>query len=202
MSDTRDEEYARRLDTLGRAGWKRHLDVQAPYRFNLRRQRLGRTLEVGCGVGRNLGGLPAGSLGVDHNATSVEIARARGFAALTSAEWAHSELNRAGAFDALLLAHVVEHMTFAEGVDLVRAHLPALRPGGRVFFICPQERGYRSDPTHVRFMSGPDLELLARRAGLVPEQWRRFPFPHLAGRFVTYNEFTLLAHKPGTGESP
>ena len=48
--------------------WKRILDVQAPYRWNLRRL-LGtrRTLDVGCGIGRNLVNLPVGSVGVSRH---------------------------------------------------------------------------------------------------------------------------------------
>ena len=63
--------------------WKRLLNVQAPYQWNLRRQHLGRTLDIGCGIGRNLPSLPPGSLGVDHNATSIATARARGLHAMT-----------------------------------------------------------------------------------------------------------------------
>ena len=46
--------YADRLQTLEQARWKQLLDVQAPYRWNIRRLGLGRTLDVGCGLGRNL----------------------------------------------------------------------------------------------------------------------------------------------------
>ena len=81
VRDTRDEEYADRLMTKETAAWKRVLNVQAPYRWNLRRHDLGRTLDIGCGIGRNLSSLPAGSLGVDHNETSIAMARARGASA-------------------------------------------------------------------------------------------------------------------------
>src|SRR5674476_1246283 len=54
---TAGPEYARRLQTLSGARWKRVLDVQMPYRANLRRLHLGRTLDVGCGTGRNLAAL-------------------------------------------------------------------------------------------------------------------------------------------------
>jgi len=74
-TDSRD--YADRLVALEHVWWKRLLNVQAPYQWNLRRRKLGRTLEIGCGVGRNLATLPPGSVGVDHNETSVEVARAR-----------------------------------------------------------------------------------------------------------------------------
>jgi SAM-dependent methyltransferase len=196
VDDTAGEDYARRLQTKQDVWWKRALDVQAPYRWNLQRQRLGRTLDVGCGIGRNLEHLEAGSVGVDHNATAVAVARDRGLEALTVAEWEASRLRTAEGFDSILVAHVIEHLTPHEGAALVREYLPYLRPGGRVFFICPQECGYASDPTHVRFTNGRDLEALARELGLRPEPWFSFPFPPWAGKLFTYNEFCLVAHKP------
>jgi SAM-dependent methyltransferase len=199
MSGTQDDQYADRLAGLSGASWKRIVDVQAPYRRNLRRQQLGRTLDIGCGIGRNLGTLGEGSVGVDHNAKCIEIARARGHVALTADEWESSPLNEPASFDALLLAHVVEHMPRQQARELLESYLPVLRPGGRVFFICPQERGYASDATHVEFTTGDDLAALARSVGLVPETPRSFPLPRWAGRFFTYNEFTLLAHKPQGG---
>lgn len=195
MRDTRDSSYARRLMRRESVWWKRLLDVQAPYRWNLRRQRLGRTLDVGCGLGRNLVSLPQGSLGVDHNAEAVTEARARGLAAMTVEEWQASAERREGGFDSLLLAHVIEHLSEDDGRDLVRDYLPSLRPGGQVFFVCPQERGYRTDPTHVRFTDGAALQRLSREVGLAPEPWFSFPFPRPVGRVFPYNEFCLRARK-------
>jgi SAM-dependent methyltransferase len=196
VRDTRDETYARRLQAKEGVWWKRLLNVQAPYQWNLRRQRLGRTLDIGCGIGRNLVSLAPGSVGVDHNATSVAEARRRGLEALTVAEWQQSPLRVEKSFDSLLLAHVVEHMDLAEAESLLRMYLPFLKSGGRVFFICPQERGYASDPTHVRFTDGEALSDLARTVGLTPGRWFSFPFPRRAGKVFTYNEFCLLATKP------
>ncbi len=143
--DTSGEDYARRLQTKQQVWWKKALNVQAPYRWNLRRQRLGRTLDVGCGIGRNLETLDPGSVGVDHNEHSVAVAREAGVSALTVAEWEQSPLRVPESFDGILLAHVIEHMTEADGLALLRDYLPYLRPGGKVFFVCPQERGYASD---------------------------------------------------------
>jgi SAM-dependent methyltransferase len=196
MRDTRGEDYARRLQAKEQVLWKRVLNVQAPYQRNIRRQGLGRTLEVGCGIGRNLATLAAGSVGVDHNAASIEIARSRGMVALTTAEWAESDLRVPESFDGILVAHVIEHMPAEEGEQVMRSYLPYLRPGGKVFFICPQERGYASDPTHVRWTTGQDLEDLSRALGLQPEPWRSFPFPRWAGKPFVYNEFHVLATKP------
>ena len=80
---TAGAEYAERLRSLSTARWKRWLDVQAPYRAHLRRLHLGRTLDVGCGTGRNLRALDPGSVGVDHNPFSVALARQAGFTAYT-----------------------------------------------------------------------------------------------------------------------
>lgn len=197
MRDTRGEDYARRLQTREGAWWKRALDVQRPYRWNLRRYDLGRTLDVGCGLGRNLVSLSTDSVGVDHNEHSVAVARRRGFTAYTTTEWNTASENRPAAFDSMLLAHVIEHLDPDDGEAVVRTYLTNVRPGGQVLFICPQERGYASDPTHIRWTTDEDLADLARTVGLEVQVARSFPFPRAAGRAFTYNEFNLLARLPG-----
>lgn len=193
---TSGEDYARRQLAAQQVWWKKALRVQAPYQWNLRRQHLGRTLDVGCGIGRNLETLGPGSVGVDHNAAAVREATARGLTALTVEEWDRSALRRPESFDGILLAHVIEHLGADEGRALVRTYLPYLRPGGKVFFICPQERGYASDPTHVHFATGDHLVELSRQVGLEPGPWSSFPFPRWAGKAFVYNEFCVLARKP------
>lgn len=168
--DTEDEAYTSRLTQRGGAWWKRFLNVQAPYQWNLRRLGLGVTLDVGCGVGRNLVSLPAGSVGVDHNARSVQVARERGFTAATTAEFHAGALARPEGFDALLFAHVLEHVAADAAAGLVEEYLPYLRPQGKVLFICPQERGYKSDPTHVAWTTDVDLRRVAERLTLEVER--------------------------------
>jgi SAM-dependent methyltransferase len=185
--------YAEALRAKQQKWWKRLLPVQAPYHWNLRRQELGRTLDVGCGIGRNLAALPEGSVGVDHNADSVAIARATGRTAMTPHDFHLSELAEPGAFDALLVAHVVEHMDVESARGLLREYLPYVRSGGKVFVLCPQERGFASDPTHVQYFDADDLVALARSVDLEPEQPFSFPFPRWAGRAFIYNETCLVA---------
>jgi 2-polyprenyl-3-methyl-5-hydroxy-6-metoxy-1,4-benzoquinol methylase len=193
---TESDEYATRLITKQQVWWKRLLKVQAVYQWNLRRRDLGRTLDVGCGLGRNLASLGEGSVGVDHNPASVAYARDQGLTAYTVEEFLASDRARPESFDSLLFAHVVEHMPPEAGLQILRDYLPYLRPGGRVLFICPQERGYASDATHVRWTTGEDLVQLARDVGLQPGRWRSFPLPRVAGKIFTYNEFVLEATKP------
>lgn len=195
-SGTDGAEYAARLIAKQDLWWKKLLRVQAPYQWNLRRQDLGRTIDLGCGIGRNLMTLAPGSVGVDHNPASVAVARANGAVAMTPAEFSRSDLARPGSFDGMLLAHVIEHMEIEPAQTLLRQYLPYLRAGAKVFMVCPQERGFASDPTHVRFTTGEDLAALARSVGLVPDEPYSFPFPRWAGRPFIYNEFCLLSRVP------
>jgi len=193
--DTRSAEYARYLGE--QRGWKRWLDVQAPYRWNLRRLGLGFTLDVGCGTGRNLAHLGGHGVGVDHNAHAVAAARARGLEAYTPAEFAASVHARPGRFEALLAAHVLEHLPLEEASALLGAHLGFLRAGGRVVLITPQEAGFASDATHVAFVGFAELEGLLEEHGLVRERRYSFPLPRLLGRLFRHNEFVVVARKPG-----
>ena len=189
---TRGSDYTDRLQTLESARWKQALDVQAPYRWNIRRLDLGRTLELGCGIGRVLSFLDDG-VGVDHNADSIAVARERGFTAWTTEEWATCPDAVESSFDSLVLAHVLEHVDEPTGDEILREYLPYLRPSARLVLICPQERGYTTDATHVRFVDGAALEATARRLGFTPTKSSSFPFPRLAGRVFPYNEFMVIA---------
>jgi len=65
-SPTESKDYAKHLRRRADVWWKTILPVQAPYRWHIRHLRLGRTLDVGCGYGRNLEVLASGSIGVSH----------------------------------------------------------------------------------------------------------------------------------------
>jgi SAM-dependent methyltransferase len=193
--DTRSSGYANRLQGFDR-GWRRLLDVQRPYRWNIRRLGLGFTLDVGCGVGRNLlhlGGRGAG-VGIDHSAPTVELARARGLDVFTPEQFSASEFARPGRFDSLLLAHVIEHMHFDQACALIKAHLQYVRPGGKVVLLVPQEAGFRSDKTHVEYFRAQDLARVADDCGLLPQRTFSFPFPAIVGKAFPYNETIMLAN--------
>ena len=189
-------DYTRRLQRLSGAWWKRLLDAQAPYRWNMRRLGLGRTLDVGCGIGRNLAHLGGDGVGVDHNPTSIAAARRRGLEAYTVDEFFRSEWARPGAFDGLLAAHLLEHMPESDALEILSSYLPFVRAGGRIVFITPQQRGYASDSTHVRFVGFEEAGELAAKLGLTVDRTYSFPFPRLAGRIFTHNEFITVTRKP------
>ncbi|WP_329010998.1 methyltransferase domain-containing protein [Micromonospora rifamycinica] len=193
---TEGEDYTQRLQRLGGARWKQVLDVQAPYRWNLQRLGLGRTLDVGCGLGRNLANLGEGAVGVDHNPTSVAHARAAGLEAYTIEEFHQSPHARPGAFDALLAAHLLEHLPAEAALEVISGYLPFLRSGGTAVFITPQERGYASDETHVRFVGFDEAAEAARDLGMTVVKQYSFPFPRSMGKVFTYNEFVTVARLP------
>lgn len=192
---TEGDDYTDRLITLERAGFKRFLPTQAPYRWNLKRLRLGRVLDVGCGIGRNLVHCQANSVGVDHNPHSVAVATSRGLTAYTSEDFFRSK-DTIGVFDSLLCAHVLEHLDQKTAAELLESYVPFVRNGGSVVLITPQEAGFRTDGTHVRWV---DFEGLRKSAGAVQLDVRRtysFPFPRKVGRVFPYNEFVMVASVP------
>jgi 2-polyprenyl-3-methyl-5-hydroxy-6-metoxy-1,4-benzoquinol methylase len=190
---TADADYTERLVRLSSPLWKRVLPVQAPYRWNIRRLHLGRTLDVGCGVGRNLAFLDRTSVGVDHNVHSVEVARSKGLIAYSADAFLTSPDAVSGSFDTILLAHVVEHMVRETALTIIEGYRQYVKDGGRLVLITPQEAGFRSDSTHVRFVDFEGLRDVADATGFKVDRAYSFPFPRFAGRTFTYNEFVMVA---------
>lgn len=192
---TQEARYTDRLIREQTIWWKRLLDVQAPYRWNVRRLQPGFTLDVGCGIGRNLGHLRGQGVGIDHNPLSVGQARARGFSAFTPEEFWKSPFNLARHFDSLLLAHVAEHMHQHEVVEVLKMYLGLLKPAAQLIMITPQEAGYRSDATHVEFMDFAKLRSIASALGFTTLKEYSFPFPRPVGRLFRYNEFISVSRR-------
>ena len=191
------DDYAARLASLQQARWKQVLDVQRPYRWNLGRLCEGEVLDVGCGIGRNLRNLAGRSVGVDTNPAAVAIAAEQGLASFTLDEWPDSAYAQPGRFGTLLLSHVLEHLTFEDAHELIASYLPYVRPGGVVVIECPQEVGFASDATHVRWVDPAEMRRQCTALGLTVEREFSFPFPRPVGRVFVYNQFETVARLPG-----
>jgi SAM-dependent methyltransferase len=200
-----EQDYAARLEGETNRGLKRLLDVQRPYRWNIRRLDPGRTLDVGCGVGRHLVHLPAGSAGVDFNEDAIARARTRGCDAYTAEEFLSEPR---GPFESILLSHILEHLTLEEAQGALDTYLPYLEIGGRVIVICPQEKGFLDPPGqrpaeeakgegHVTFFDSDAIGSLLKAVGLKVENAYSFPFPRPIGRIFRHNETVVIARHPG-----
>lgn len=196
LESTDGQDYTDRLKRLEGPLWKRVLDVQAPYRWNVRRLFGDReVLDVGCGIGRNLAHLAPHGVGVDHNEHSVRLCRERGLVAFTTEEFAGTEYATPGRFGGLLAAHLVEHMPREQAVDILKGYDKYLAPGARIVLICPQEKGYTTDSTHVAFTDFDGLADVAGQLGWAVDRRISFPLPRAAGKVFPYNEFVLVAAK-------
>jgi 2-polyprenyl-3-methyl-5-hydroxy-6-metoxy-1,4-benzoquinol methylase len=192
---TRSVAYARRLEHDGGKWWKRWLDVQAPYRRNLRRLEPGFVLDIGCGLGRNLAHLEGNGVGIDHNRACLDIARARGLTVYSPEEFAASPDARFERYDSLLASHVLEHLPAADAADLLATYLPYVKPTGRVIVITPQEAGQRSDSTHVTYFEPTLTRSVLAGLGWRVRREQSFPFPRVAGRVFRHNEFVVVAER-------
>ncbi|OLR93148.1 methyltransferase type 11 [Actinokineospora bangkokensis] len=194
---TDGQDYTDRLARLEGPRWKQVLDVQAPYRWNVRRLFGDReVLDVGCGIGRNLAHLAPRGVGVDHNEHSVQLCRERGLTAFSTAEFFDTEYATKGRYGGMLAAHLVEHMPREQAVEVLAGYTPYLAPGAKVVLICPQEKGYTTDATHVAFTDFDGLADVAGQLGLVVDRRISFPLPRPAGKVFPYNEFVLVATVP------
>ena len=193
MLETTDENYTEHLLASG-VWWKKLLNVQAPYRWNLKRLSPGFMLDIGCGVGRNL--IAVDGVGIDHNPHSVGQCHARGLKAFLPDAFRASEWARPGRFDSILLAHVAEHMRQVEVTALLNEYLPYLRADGKLILITPQEWAFRRDPTHVEFVDFEGAFAILRSVGFEPVSSASFPFPRSAGKLLPHSEFVVVGTRP------
>ena len=190
-----EQEYVSRLIGISNKRFKTFLQPINPYRIGLKQWVKGNCLEVGCGIGRNLGylGNPH-NLGIDINEHAVTKSRALGHHAIT-VETFESTRASLPKFDNLLFSHVLEHMDRASSTELVQSYLPALSESGAICIICPQERGFASDPTHVEFMNIEKLTSVIEECGLFVHRSFSYPFPKMFGKLFIYNEFVIIAKR-------
>lgn len=191
-ASTQDRKYTERLIRERNIWWKNIIDVQIPYRWNLRRLNPGFVLEIGCGTGRQLKNLGGHGVGVDHNSDSIQAARNAGYEAFTPDGFWASKYAKSPGFDSLLLSHFVEHMKPEEAVAIIRPYVPLLKEHGKLILFTPQEAGFRSDRTHVQFADFDVLRKIAADLGFKTLQQFSFPFPRPVGRIFRFNEFVMV----------
>lgn len=195
IKSTKDKEYADYIITAQNTGWKSWLDVQLPYRKKLQKLDLGKTLDVGCGIGRNLKALPASSVGIDHNKYSINYLVKEGFIAYTVGDFKKSEHSKVATYDSLLFAHIIEHLTVKESKDMIRNYLKYLKKGGQVVIICPQKKGFSKDSTHITLHDRESIARLLSGLGLKILTKHSFPLPEYFGGIFAPNEYWVVGQK-------
>lgn len=150
-----------------------------------------RVVEIGFGPGHCLAWLAAQGArvtGLEIQEQLVLAGRSRGFDTQLSRDFDWRPLQ--GKVDLILGFDVLEHLSDAEIVSLLRKGAAALRPGGAMLFRFPNMASpfglqYQiADPTHVTMLSGPRIRfLLAGQAipGLAYEGCREQAMPRPRG---------------------
>jgi CMP-N,N'-diacetyllegionaminic acid synthase len=156
---------------------QQHLDdLKAELAF-VRSLQPGRVLDIGCGLGFLLSGIPERweKHGVEVSGFAAERARAHGtihHGDLATAQYPACH------FDVVVMHHVIEHVDHPS--QLLREALRVLKPGGKLILGTPDFDGamarrfgenYRllHDPTHVSLFSNDSMHRFLRDHGLVIE---------------------------------
>jgi SAM-dependent methyltransferase len=117
-------------------------------------------LDIGCGRGEWLDLLREHELvacGVDLNEVAVAGCRARGLDVLQANAIEHLRRRPPDSLGAVSAIHVIEHLPFAQQIELFDEARRVLRPGGIVIFETPNPEnlvvgacGFYYDPTHIK----------------------------------------------------
>lgn len=191
MSDTNSLSYTQRLVRIQGGITKKLLAPINPYKWNIRRVCKGKVLDVGCGIGRNLRYLGGeNNVGVDHNFDSIQICREAGLAAFTPVDFFATYGDEK--FHTLLLSHVIEHLTPEQAREIIHQYIPYLYDDAQIVIICPQQRGFASDDTHVTYFEEQNIRLLLNQLELREVSYRSFPFPKSFGKVFIYNEHVAV----------
>ena len=185
---TKNHQYADRLISLQSTWWKEKFFFLNPYLVHVRIITRGRVLEVGSGIGRNLRVLRQGSLGVDHNKFAVEYARKKKLSSLTVNDFFTKSRKVRSVFDTLLLSHVLEHVDSETQEQIFDQFIPFLASGAKIVLICPQEAGFVTDKTHIRWVNESMLRDILESLGCRAIKVKSFPFPRRAGKKFKYNQ--------------
>ncbi|MCP4592616.1 MAG: class I SAM-dependent methyltransferase [bacterium] len=139
-----------------------------------------RILEMGCGGGGMLARLaPRRVLGVDPFPRGLAIARQVATDAPLVCADGHALPFARGSFDAVIVQHVVEHLSAA--TTAAREWNRVLNPGGVLLLVTPNARfcdpSVFADDTHVRIFGHGELRALATGAGFAPVDLRTLGLP-------------------------
>lgn len=194
-----DARYAERQLSRARNPLRRL--IKGFYLRDLMREVRGPAIDFGCGAGQILARLPAGSVGLEVNATLVEALRDGGL----NVQLYDPEADRltfgalpAGQYQTFVMSHVLEH--FDDAADGLRQILRACDRLGvsRAIIVVPGQKGYAFDDTHRSFVNEDYLHEhgLLECEGYRVSRMRYFPIDHAAvGKYFTFHELKIVYDK-------
>lgn len=131
----------------------------------------GRVLDVGCGLGEFMQGIP-GSIGIEVNPFCVRYCNQIG---LNVKRGSATKIRfSSGHFDTVLCIHMLEHLEHPE--KAVKEMYRVLKPGGKLIVVVPTECGYRNDKTHKTFLYKENLRELLEDSGFKIKSIYYYPF--------------------------
>lgn len=150
-------------------------------------------MDIGCGRGEWLGllsdvGIEA--FGVDTNAVQLDEARRQGLDVRLGDAMAFLAESEDASLSVISAHHLIEHLPFDSVAWMTREAMRVLAPGGLLLFETPNPANvlvgattFHTDPTHLKPMSAPVMEVLLETAGFHPVELRHL-HPH--GRFEEF----------------
>ena len=156
-------------------------------------------LDLGCGRGEWLELLRDEGLnatGVDLNTLQLEEARAMGLVveeqdamlALSDAE--------TNSLSIISAHHLIEHLPFSQVAWIVREAMRTLAPGGILILETPNVQNilvgassFHNDPTHIKPLTGPVLQVLFETAGFEPIDIRHLHPHEKLATFISKSNF-------------
>ena len=159
---------------------------------------VGKTIDFGCGAGELLELLEPGSVGFEINLHCVRFCVDKGLKVyLTEAEKEGCRLDKLTAedgFETMITSHVLEHLD--EPFEFIGSLLETCERLGisRFVMLVPDQKGFKSDPTHKTFISEDILPVQIGNFKMTKA--RHFPF---SSRFFqehfTNNELQVIYEK-------
>ena len=172
--------------------------IRKIYLYDIKKYCIGKTIDLGCGVGELLQVLPNGSMGFEVNFVAVNYCRSKGLNVMLfepDKDDYSFQLIEKNSYESFTMNHVLEHLEDAYAV-INKIFAACYKLGiKRLVFTVPGIKGFQSDKTHKVFI---DLNFF-RTNGLLNndhyrlQKWKYFPFNHKSfSKIFVHNELRLV----------
>ncbi len=134
----------------------------------------GKVLEIGCSRGVVLSLMKEEGIeayGIDLSETAIEYCVSKGLDAHHSDVLSHLHQVPDMSLGGIFCAHVIEHLSPNDVIELINQAFRVLKPGGKLLLITPNAKDLRTaerfwlDITHVRLYPNKLLRVLLQREG-------------------------------------